>query len=62
MLTKEQMAKVARLGDQTGGFEGFYESTYKKCATPLTQGSKIKLKLVYKELQSGDVVIQKRKK
>ena len=56
MLTRKQIEKVLRLRQQTGGFGGFYESSFER-------GRMIKLKLVYKELPRGnngekDVVIQ----
>ena len=61
MLTKEQILKVARLLDQTGGSEGFYEPNFDKhqCKNISSQGKKIRLKLQFRELLSGDVVIQK---
>jgi len=62
MLTEEQILKVARLLDQTGGSEGFYEPDFDKHRYRRhipSQGRKIKLKLQFKELKSGDVVIQK---
>ena len=63
MSTKEQILKVARLLDQTGGSEGFYEPDFDKHQhnkKTLSQDGKIKLNLQFKELKSGDVVIQKK--
>jgi len=67
MLTKEQIKKVGVLGEQTGGFEGFYEPEFeRKKSVPalIKRGNsvKIKIKLIYVELPNGDVVIQKRGK
>lgn len=64
MLTREQISKVSRLEQQTGEFDGFYEPNFDKRggrAPKCREKGKhiVKLKLVYVELQCGDVVIQK---
>lgn len=64
MLTKEQILKVSRLLDQTGGSEGFYESNFDKRAGHALQHREkgehtIELNLVCVELSCGDVVIKK---
>ena len=63
MLIWEKILKVGRLLDQTGGSEGFYEPDFDKHQhnrNTLSQDGKIKLNLQFKELKSGDVVIQKK--
>lgn len=63
MLTKEQILKVARLVDQTGENEGFYEPNFNKSVLnqfPKIGNHIVALNLIYVELPNGDVVIQKK--
>lgn len=60
MLTKKQIRNVSRLGGQTGGFDGFDESSHTPIPRYQTGRHTIKLNLVYVEMPNGDVVIQKK--
>lgn len=55
MLTIEQIKKVSRLVQQTGGYEQDWRG-YQS----LKSKHIIRIKLVYKELKDGNVVIQKK--
>lgn len=61
MLTRKQILKISRREEQN---DGFYESNFDKRgrrAPKCREKGKyiVKLKLVYVELQCGDVVIQR---